>query len=132
LGKKFITGYKVLHLTGTTKFTLTPAQQKLLLAYVKNGGTLVIDCGGGSSDFAESAEAMLNSMFPGGLKDPLPPESPVFKAGAPKVDIHYRQFAKVLLGRLRTPQLQAIQIDGRNAVYYSREDLSAGLVGEPM
>jgi hypothetical protein len=33
---------------------------------------------------------------------------------------------------LRGPQIKAIKVSDRAAVYYSREDLSAGLVGEPV
>jgi hypothetical protein len=35
-----------------------------------------------------------------------------------------------MLGRLTNPQVKAVTVDGRHAVYYSREDLSGGLVGE--
>ncbi len=132
LTDKPIGDYPIAHLTGTTALSFNTAQQQQLKNYVEHGGTLVVDCAGGSSEFAESAEAMLNKIFPGGLKDPLPPKDPLFTAGFPKVDIRYRHFAKSVLGSVRVPQLKAISLDGRNAVYYSRYDLSAGLVGEPI
>lgn len=120
----------IAHLTGTTSFTFTTPQQQKLKNFVLDGGTLVIDCCGGSSEFAQSAEQMLNKLFPGGLRDPLPPKDPLFTAGVPTTDIRYRHFAKSILGSARTPQIKVIRFGGRNAVYYSRYDLSTGLVGQ--
>ncbi len=132
LGKTLLSGYKILHLTGTTSFNFAAAQKQQLAQYVKQGGTLVIDCAGGSSEFAIAAEKLLNELFPNGLKDPLDPKDPVFTVGFPKVEIRYRGFARAMLGSTRTPQLKVIQLEGRNAIYYSRQDLSGGLVGEPI
>ena len=75
---------------------------------------------------------MLNKLFPGGLKAPLPPNDPIFSIGFPKAEIHYRHFARSILGSVQTPQVKTIQVGGRTAVYYSRYDLSGGLVGEPV
>ncbi len=33
---------------------------------------------------------------------------------------------------MNAPRVRAIRVDGRNAIYYSREDISGGLVGEPV
>src|SRR5258708_12641074 len=40
----------------------------------------------------------------------------VFKIADPKPEIHYRQYAKTLLGNIRTSQLKAIAVNGRNAI----------------
>jgi hypothetical protein len=127
-----ITGYPIAHLTGTTALNFSAAQQQQLKNFVQNGGTLIVDCAGGSSEFAQSVEPMLNKIFPAGLQDPLPPTDPIFQTGVPKTDIHYRHYASVVLGRMHAPQLKAMKIGGRNAVFYSRYDLSGGLVGEPV
>ncbi len=124
--------YKIAHLTGTGKFQLSLAESAELKRFVDGGGILLVDSAGGSSEFADSAEALLNTMFPGGLKSPLPADAPVFTAGVPKVPVRYRSFAKQVVGDLSTPRLKAIDSNGRNAVFYSREDLSGGLVGEPV
>ena len=44
--------------------------------------------------------------------------------------MNYREHAKRVLGSSRAPRLRGIEINGRLAVIYSREDLSAGLVGQ--
>jgi hypothetical protein len=122
----------IAHLTGTTAVSFTTAQQQQLKNFVEGGGTLVIDCAGGSSEFAQSAEALLNKLFPGGLNNPLSPKDAIYTSGVPTTEIRYRRYAKTMLGSMRAPQVKAIQINGRSAVYYSRYDLSAGLVGEPV
>jgi hypothetical protein len=132
LTDKPITGFTIAHLTGTSGFNLSTVQLQSLKNFVQAGGTLIVDCAGGSSEFATSAEAMLNKLFPGGLKDPLPATDPIYTAGFPKTEIRYRHYARVVLGNVRSPQIKGIHRGLRVGVYYSRYDLSAGLVGEPV
>jgi hypothetical protein len=127
-------GFQLAHFTGTTRFELDDTQRAALKAFVQGGGTLVIDAAGGSAEFADSAEAELASLFPGQLKA-LAPESAVF--GDPQTKktatVEYRAFAKrVLPADTKLPRLKTVEINGRNAVFFSREDLTAGLVGEPV
>ena len=93
----------------------------------------MIDAAGGSTQFAQSAESELAAIFPEPLKQ-LPPEHPVFTAGGLKSpQIKYREYAQKILGSLKdTPRLQVIERDGKVVVFYSREDLSGGLVGAPV
>jgi hypothetical protein len=45
--------------------------------------------------------------------------------------VSYRHFAKnLLVGRPTVPQIRGIEVKKRIVAFYSREDLSAGLVGE--
>jgi hypothetical protein len=132
LGDQPITGYPIAHLTGTTTVNFTPDQQQQLKNFVQGGGTLVIDCAGGTTEFAQSAEALLNKLYPEQMSEPLPASDPIYTAGFPKTPIHYRHFAKSAIGNVKTPQIRVVRSGGRNAVYYSRYDLSAGLVGEPV
>src|SRR5665213_1624202 len=78
LGSGLLAGYKIAHLTGTTKLTLTPASAAELKEFVDKGGTLIVDAAGGSTEFADSADAMLRQMFgptaSADLESPLPPE----------------------------------------------------------
>ena len=103
-----------------------------------HGGTLVIDAAGGSGEFADSAEAELHSLFSDsatkGLADPLDIESPVYLLPGAKIDnVTYRDYYKAkVVGKLKTPRLFGIERGGRIAVFYSREDLTAGMVGEPV
>ncbi|HEV2296429.1 MAG TPA: DUF4159 domain-containing protein [Tepidisphaeraceae bacterium] len=125
---------KVVHLTGTTPFTLDPAQQVELRNVTNAGGTLVFDAAGGSSEFADSVEKLLPLLFPGQKLEPIPPEHPVFNVGTTKLgEVGYRTHARnSLAGSAKGPKLQGIEKDGRIVCFYSREDLSAGLVGQPV
>ena len=132
LGGTPLAAYKVAHLTGTNSFTFTVDQQQQLKNYVEGGGTLVIDCAGHSGEFAQSAEAMLTKVFPGNALTTMSSKDDIFKVGVPKSELRYRHFAKANLGSVRTPLIKAIDIKGRHAVYYSHEDISGGLVGQPI
>ncbi len=124
----------VVHLTGTTPVRLPAAQQAELKAYVAAGGTLVVDVAGGpagpSAAFQQSAETLLNTLYPKGLAAPLPPTDPIYARIDPAVGVRYRPYARAVLGHLNVPQVKAVTVANRPAVYYSREDLSGGLVGE--
>ena len=130
LGKNQLAGLAVVDLTGTTPVKLNPAQQQELKAFVDHGGTLVVDAAGGSAAFASSAEALISGMYPGGLTNPLPPADKIFTRLDANQEVRYRTYARTVLGRLTVPQVKAVTVGGRPAVYYSREDLAGGLVGE--
>jgi hypothetical protein len=136
LGAGTLAGFPVAHLTGTAKFKLTDDQELELLEWINRGGTLIVDAGGGSSDFADSAEGELRTIFGAdadkGLDDTLTPDHPMF--GLPNLaieSIYYRPYARTLLvGSANAPRIRAIEHAGRVAVFYSREDLTEGMVGE--
>lgn len=129
--------HKLAHLTGTLKFKLSDAQKAELRKFVDAGGTLLVDAAGGSGDFADSAERELTEVFGGGRADfmqILPPEHPLYAAAGKKPErFAYRSYARAkLAGGLDAPRLKAHLVGGRPAVIYSREDLSVGMVGQPI
>lgn len=135
LGKGELSGAKVAHVTGTGKLSLDDAGRAELKAFVEAGGTLLVDACGGDSAFADSVEAELKTMFAGAKLEVLPPDHTIFTAsGAPKGQpVSYRQFAEQsLVGATKSPRLQALTVNGRQAVLFSREDLSVGMVGQPI
>jgi hypothetical protein len=136
-GKLAASGAKLAHLTGTGAFTLTPAQQKELKEFVAKNGTLVIDAAGGSSDFAESAEAQLAAVFggkAGNFGAVLAPTHELYRLKAGPMDrFEYRTFARSKMsGKSNAPHIRAIEQGGRVQVLYSREDLVTGMVGMPV
>ena len=127
----------VAHLTGTTAFTLPDAARLEIKAFVNGGGSLIVDAAGGAPEFANSAEAELRTMFGPAAKQldtPLPANSPLYNQKDLKLTTFgYRAYAyDTLLGRSRQPRLRAIESAKRYHVFYSREDLTEGLVGEPV
>jgi hypothetical protein len=124
--------YAVAHLTGTTKFGFSPAMVKELKDFVTGGGVLIVDCAGGSSEFAESVqgalEGALGAQVAAELRSPLPVENPLFK-GLDGKDL-YRAYAKSRLGSTKSPRLRGAKVGGKMAIFYSPEDLSTGMVGQ--
>jgi len=131
------TGFQVAHLTGTGKFTLTPPQRDELKAFAEAGGTLIVDAAGGNAAFADSAEKELAAIFggdPAAIGPVIMPDERVYEWTAPfkiaKFD--YRVYARgKFAGKLNVPRMRAIERAGRQRVFYSREDLSSGLLGQP-
>ena len=129
LGKGDLAGIKIAHLTGTDDMKLAEQQREALRKFVEQGGTLVIDAAGGSSRFAASAEQELAQLFPADKPVVIADDHAICDALAYGTPM-FRAFARKVVGRNNKPLLQGITIKGRLAVIYSREDLSAGLVGQ--
>jgi len=124
--------YAVAHLTGTTKFGFSPAMVKELKDFVTGGGVLIVDCAGGSTEFAESVQGALEKVLgpeaAAELRSPLPTDSPLFK-GMDGKDL-YRTYAKSRLGSTKSPRLRGAKVGDRMAIFYSPDDLSTGMVGQ--
>ena len=129
---KLTKDFALADLTGTAAFTLSDVQRKELADYVAAGGTLLVDAAGGRQTFAAAAQQELAKAFPS-APNPLPvvaPASPVFAAGGPLGEVTYRRFAKQQLGKIDVPRLRGLDVNGRTAVFFSGEDIAAGLVGQ--
>jgi hypothetical protein len=133
LGTAKDAGYRLAHLTATGKVKLGDAEGAELKAFVESGGTLFVDAAGGDAQAAESLEAELTTLM-GAKPVPLPLDHAMFKnLGMPVMEVGYRPYAmKRTLGKIKGPRLRAIMVKDRPAVLFSREDISAGLVGEAM
>jgi hypothetical protein len=132
LGAGKLAGFPVAHITGTTKFSLAPRDEAELKKFAEDGGTLVVDATGGAGEFALAAEATLTRIF--GLKsfNVLKADDPIY-AGASDTpgQVEYRQFAKKVLGNIKSPRLR-MATPAKGRVFLSQEDLSVGLVGQPV
>ena len=67
----------VAHLTGTAGFTLAPDGVAALKKYLDDGGTLLVDAGGGSDTFNSSFSKLVAQLYPKDSLDDLSPDSPV-------------------------------------------------------
>jgi hypothetical protein len=136
LGEGKLEGYKVAHLTGNVKFHLDEKQRAELKKFSEGGGLLIIDACGGSGEFATAFEAEMTALFVADAQQLqtaiLPPSDPVFNVAGAKIDeFGYRSYAqKMLLGKVKAPQLRALERNGRPVVYYSPQDISVGMVGQ--
>jgi len=129
---KLDNSFNVADLTGTSLFHFTENSRAEIKRFVDGGGTLVIDAAGGSAAFAAAAQAEMKNVFPDGNLDILPSEHPVFSSGMSLTRAFYRRFAADRIGQSTDFHLQGLDANGRTAVFFSAEDISAGLVGEPM
>ena len=115
---------------------LTDAARAAIRDYVRAGGTLLVDAAGGRSLYRAAAEAELAKIFPGAPREllALPPSSPVYAAAGPALAVRtvdYRHFERPS-GGVHVPLLRGYTVGGRIAVFYSPEDVSVGLVGQPI
>ena len=121
------------HLTGTASLRLSQRERDELKAYVESGGTLIIDACGGNGEFAISAAALVNDLFPGKPIATPSTAHPMYSVAAPPItSVAYRQFTTRLLGRSVAPRIRTLDLGTRTAVFLSPEDLSVGLVGQPI
>ena len=137
LGAGLLASYKIAHLTGTTPLTLSPEQEGELFDFIDKGGTLIVDAAGGSTDFADSAEMILedSSATAAGLDRPLPYDHVLFTTpGEGRSCRATGELARnSLWGHLRDPLIRAVTVGkGRSACSSAAEDLTEGLVGEPV
>ena len=129
--------FKVASLTvGGDAVPLTDGQKANLRAFVDRGGLLLVDVLGGdaaNNGYKGAADGAIAAVFPDAPKElaALPGNSPVYADLSPS-DIKYRRFARPILGKPTTPLLKGFDKAGKPAVILSREDLSVGLVGQPV
>jgi hypothetical protein len=137
-GQGALTAAHIVHLTGTTPFSLSNGARLELKSFVEHGGTLVVDAAGGSLPFADAAEQEMKAIFGQAavrdLDTSLPPNHAVFRLRSHPIDTFtYRAWARQnSVGALKQPRIKGITVGDRVAVFLSRDDLSAGLVGEPV
>jgi hypothetical protein len=124
--------FPVAHLTGTGKLVLDERARQEIRRYAYEGGVLIVDACGGSSEFAESAEAELTAIF-GQATQPIPIGHPLYSIGATITAMEYRETAREkLLTDLDKPRLRGIEQNGKLVVIFSPQDLSTGMVGHPI
>jgi len=124
--------FPVALITGTEAFTLTPADTRALRAFARAGGLLVADAAGGKGRFHDAARnqllTLLDDAYPQVTK--VPADSPIYTLPGLGIDrVAFRRAAVRVYGAVRTPQLTQVAVGGRPAIIYSRDDITAGLVG---
>jgi hypothetical protein len=93
---------------------------------------LIVDATGGAGEFAAIAEGLMTKTFGAKSFTALKGDNEIFNnAGESVGQVEYRQFAKKMLGNIKTPRLR-MATAGKGRVFLSQEDLSVGLVGQPV
>lgn len=124
--------YQFAHLTGTAAVKFEDKQLAEIKAFLDAGGMLIIDSAGGSSAFANSVSsefARVELILPPPV---LSETDPLINGGGVGVDcskVSYRPWARLTT---RKPRLRAQTTNNRKVIFFSEDDLSAGLVGNPI
>jgi len=120
-------------MTGTGPLTLTKEEQEAIKAFVAGGGTILVDAAGGDETFAESAEGLLKKIFGSYALRRLASTSSLYKLKGYEIPkVRYRKKTSKRLGGTRQGAVMAVLINRtRPAVFFSPEDITAGLVGYP-
>lgn len=127
----------MVHVAGTEAVQFTDAQIQAIKKFVNDdGGVIFFEAVGGKAAFAESVQNMLTAAFPDQRLRIIDSASRVLSGGgiggydATRVD--YRVFFKQRLGASSRPGLLTISINGEPRIFVSPEDLSTGMVGQPV
>lgn len=126
--------HAVAFLTVTGDGALDDEQAAALRKWVEGGGTLWLDAAGGGIDAARNAEKIADQLFPNVRRAPLAAGHPIISgaglpAGYDNRSVNYRKLLLQRYGQVEQPRLFQIGLDGRPAVIFSSEDLTAGLAG---
>jgi hypothetical protein len=126
-----VQSHPVAHMTGAAAMQLSEAQIDQLRRYVEDGGVLLIDACGGSSEFAAAALNAIGQAFPGKQLSPISPNHPLLAGGADGMDVltkpELRSYTEQKLGR-SAARLDTLSV-GRGRVLFSNLDLTSGLLG---
>lgn len=119
-------------MTGTAAFTLTDEEHNALRKYIEAGGTLIVDASGGSKAFTDAAEKTFAKILPEGKLSQIPSSHAVYTSSGPVIEkVSYRKAVRSSVAASRKPRLQGVLYKDRLAIIFSRDDLTASLVGYP-
>lgn len=118
--------FPVLYMTGQRDFRFSQVARQRLREYFDNGGTLVIDCAVGSTEFDVAVRREIGAIFPDRKLTALPPDHPIFTYIADTRQVRLAPMARAQLGDVMVPRIEVIELDGMLPVIYSPLSMSAG------
>jgi hypothetical protein len=122
-----IFSFPVLYMSGQRDFAFSPQARSRLRQYLDQGGTLIVDCVCGSSEFDAAFRREIKEIYKDRELQPLPADHPIYSFVFDERQAQLAPLAAQLIGSNEiAPQLEAIQIDGQLPVIYSKLSLSAG------
>ena len=124
--KNDIYSFPILYMTGQRPFAFDAATCKRLREYCDHGGTIIVDDAVGSSQFNDAFHAVIKQIYPDHDLKPLPANHPIYTFIDDVTKVRLAPQAAKLFGDVVPPQLEAIQIEDKVPVIYSRLSMSAG------
>lgn len=128
-----LSSYKIAHLTGSGPVEFTAAELAGLRTFIYEGGTLLIDAAGGSTEFGESIEKQLAELLKQELK--FVDKNDAILTGSGIADgislegVEYRRAARREGRGQKFPRLRVFNMGHRLGVIFAPMDVSAGLLG---
>jgi hypothetical protein len=126
LEKGDIFSFPVLFIAGQRKFALSEVARKRLREYLENGGCLIADSVIGSSEFDLAFREEMRKLYPDRPLKALPVSHPIYNFVLDARQIELSPMAQQLLPDVKTPLLEAVEVDGSLTVVYSPLSMSAG------
>ena len=125
-------GAKVAVMTGLGAATLAESQKAALKQWVEAGGMLIVDAAGGDEKFAKEAQSLIEELFGARSLRALSSTSEIFRLPGFEIErVKYRRQTSQKLRGSKDANLRVVVLNDRPAVIFSREDLTAALVGYP-
>jgi len=118
--------FPLLYMTGHYAFQWSSEEVAILGRYLKAGGMLVADACCGRLAFDQAFRQAIAQALPENKLQRLPADHPLYHCLYDIQQVEYTPRVQEDFGRLTTPELEAVLIDGRPAVVYSRFDLGNG------
>ena len=118
--------FPVLYMVGQRNFRFSDAARHRLRQYCDHGGSILIDCAVGTSDFDAAVRREIAAIYPDKPLKPLPANHPIYNFVYDERQIDLAPLARQLFPDLHTPELDAVDVDGALPVIYSPLSLSAG------
>ncbi len=121
-----IFAYPVLYMTGQRAFKFNDVMRKQLREYCDNGGTIIVDCAIGASEFDKSFRDEIKQIYADRELKPIKSDHPLLTYIYDTTRTELAPMAKSLYGASVAPRLEVIEKDGTLPVIYSRLSMSAG------
>jgi hypothetical protein len=125
-GKDDLSNISFLYLTGMDDFHFSDNAVTALRAFLQRNGTLFINNGLGLATFDQAARRELARLLPGSKLEAIPASHSIFSAVVPVPTADYTPAVAMRYGKLNTPKLEGITLNGDVRVIYSPIDLEAG------
>ncbi len=120
------------HLLATDTPSFDDRAKQTIRDYTNAGGLVLFEAA--NSEAGAAIQNLIAELFPGAKLETLSIDHPIFKGQFQHgIEIEYVSYRRITAsdGAPRTPRLQGVTIDGKLVALYSREDLTASLVGYP-
>jgi hypothetical protein len=125
----------LIHVQGVEAVTFSEAELDSIKKFTAAGGTIFFENVGGRGSFAQSVIQNMAKAFPTERIRPISLNSPMISGqgigGYDLNKVDYRPYTLLKMGRVDTPRLLAMTLDGEPRIIVSGEDISFAVLNQP-